>query len=112
MTEQPLLNFSGDTFEPQHDAVRLTGLLADVAAIMRDGQWRTLDEIRVLLAADYDRSTSDASISARLRDFRKDSKGAHTVNRRRRKPDTAGLFEYQLVMREAPLVDVPTALKV
>lgn len=113
MNEQPLLDFEGATYEPAQDRVRLTGLLRDTFNIMRDGRWRTLDEIRVLLAAECDRATSDASISARLRDFRKAEKGGHTVHRRRRGNAAKGIHEYKLeVNRDTPVLDLPSALRV
>jgi hypothetical protein len=82
-------HFDGSTFDPPLDQKRLSSQLQRVLVAMRDGAWRTLDEIG--------RATGDgssASISARLRDLRKPRHGARSVLRRRR---TAGLFEYQLV---------------
>jgi hypothetical protein len=57
---------------------------------MADGDWRTLHEISA--------RTSDPlqSISARLRDFRKQKFGGHTLERRN---ISGGLFEYRLVVR-------------
>lgn len=87
MSSQP--DFDGVTYERAKDHARLTSQLVRVYGCMRDGQWRTLDEIA--------RSINDpaASISARLRDLRKSKFGGYTVQRRRR---TQGLFEYRLAL--------------
>jgi hypothetical protein len=88
----PEPKFGGDTYEPEHDSVRLGGLLARVEAFMRDGAWRTLPEIVASCGG------TEASVSARLRDLRKPKFGRHTVERRRH-PDlamSAGVFQYRL----------------
>src|SRR4029077_9710255 len=61
----------GATYEPEFDEERLRGQWRRVFWAMRDGGWRTLAEVS--------RVTGDpeASISARLRDFRKARFGAH-----------------------------------
>lgn len=59
-----------------------------VKKLMQDGQWRTLRGIKKLLPQ-YD----TPSISARLRDMRKDG---FIVDRRKAGP---GLFEYQATRR-------------
>lgn len=86
--------FDGDTYDPKHDQVRLTGQILRIYLLMADGQWRTLNDIC--------RSTHDphASVSARLRDFRKDRFGKHTVNRRHLGDRQHGLWEYQLIVNE------------
>ncbi len=84
-------DFDGVTYEPVFDSSRLRGEMAFVYAVMRDGRWRTLQEI-----SDFTKYP-EASISARLRDFRKAKFGGHTVNRRRRGDPTKGIFEYQLL---------------
>ncbi len=83
-------DFDGVTYEPKFDATRLRGEMAHVYHTMKDGQWRTLGEIRR-------QQYSEAGISARLRDLRKAKFGGHTVNRRRRGDPKRGLFEYQLL---------------
>ena len=57
---------------------------------MRDGAWRTLDEISVAVGA------PPASVSARLRDLRKEKFGAHLVERRSRGERGRGLYEYRV----------------
>jgi hypothetical protein len=84
---QDALNFDGKTFEPARDGQRLTTLFHKVFALMSDGRFRTLQEIQALTGG------SEASVSARLRDFRKPRFGGHDVERR---AVGNGLFTYRL----------------
>jgi hypothetical protein len=93
----PPATFSGETIEPEHDEKRLGRLLGAVEACMRDGAWRTLAEIRASIGIG-----TEASISARLRDLRKERFGGHEVERRRRGLPADGLWEYRLVLRGTP----------
>ena len=79
--------FDGNTYEPELDWQRLTSQMGRVFLLMRDAKWRTLQDISQMAQG------SEASVSARLRDLRKERFGAHTVNRRRAR---GGLFEYQV----------------
>lgn len=95
--EQHLLlpaDHDGRTYDPKLDRARLNAQTLRVFNIMIDRRWRTLAEIG--------RATCDpeASVSARLRDLRKEKFGAFRVNRRRRGPYTCGLFEYQLLTED------------
>ena len=80
--------FDGITYDHRLDRARLAGQLLRVFELMRDGEWRTLEELRVGCGG------TTQSLSARLRDLRKPRFGAYTVERRRR---TAGIWEYRLV---------------
>jgi hypothetical protein len=80
--------FDGATFDVERDSDRLHGLLDRVRIFMGGGEWRTLAEI-----ADACRGT-EASVSARLRDLRKQKFGAHTVERRY---VGNGVFAYRLM---------------
>lgn len=85
-------HFDGETYDPDRDHARLTGQMARVSRLMRDGVWRTLGDIAA--------ATGDPpqSISARLRDVRKAKFGGGTVERRRRDEARApGLWEYRMV---------------
>ena len=90
MTAQRELTFDGPDLTAA-DNKRLTGQLADVLRVVRDGQWRTLREI-ANAASGY----PEQSVSARLRDLRKDRFGKHQIERRRRQGHV-GLWEYRLV---------------
>jgi len=89
--------FSGETYIPKFDKVRLTGQWERVSGVMSDSKWRTLSEIQRAIHALHGKHDSEAAISARLRDFRKPKFGSRTVNRRRRGEESRGLFEYQIV---------------
>ena len=80
--------FDGHTFDPTVDAERLTVQLGRVRTLMQDGAWRTLAEISRLV------ESPEASVSARLRDLRKERFGGWLVERRRRQ-DGKGLHEYR-----------------
>jgi hypothetical protein len=89
---RPAPRFNGSNYEPAKDDFRLTGQILRVFELMRDGTWRTLQEI-----AD---ETGDphASISAQLRHLRKVRFGAHLVEKRSRGDRVLGLFEYRLTV--------------
>ena len=93
MVEQTLIDFDGKTYDPKLDKVRLNKQLTRVFQFMKDEQWLTLRELA------YATFYPEASISARLRDLRKDRFGAHTVERRRR-TDGGGTWEYRLVVNQ------------
>ena len=82
--------FNGSDYNDKHDHVRLTGQIKRVKDLMRDNAWRTLDEISA--------RTGDpqASISAQLRNLRKERFGSHDIRKRARGDRSSGLFEYRL----------------
>lgn len=82
------LDFDGKTYDPEQDRKRLTGQLERVHRIMMDSEWRNLRELADAAGG------SEASVSARLRDLRKERFGGMTVERRR---VSGGLFEYRLL---------------
>ena len=94
MNEQLLMRFDGPDYVPDLDRVRLTGQVKRVYALMRDAQWRTLNEISV------DTGDPESSVSAQLRHLRKERFGSHTVEKRRRGDRTTGLFEYRLLVNK------------
>jgi hypothetical protein len=81
--------FDGATIDSARDNKRLTAQYSRVFDLMKDAKYRTLEGISI--------STGDpaASISARLRDMRKDRFGAHTVER---KYEGDGLYSYRLIV--------------
>jgi hypothetical protein len=88
------LHFDGATFDPGRDGTRLTKQFSRVWEAMKDGRWRTLAQLHT--ATD----DPEASISARMRDFRKPRFGSHDVQRRY---VADGLFEYRLVINHTGL---------
>lgn len=83
--------FDGPACDPALDQKRLTRQVGRVFDLVKDGRWRTLQEI-----AD---ATGDphASISAQLRHLQKPRFGAYVVEKRRRSP-LSGTWEYRLVL--------------
>ena len=74
----------GETFDEARDGKRLNAQAAHVFRLMRDGKWRTLAEIAEATGH------PEASVSARLRDFRK---VGYTVDRQH---VSKGLWQYRL----------------
>lgn len=84
-------HFDGATYDQAQDFTRLNTQLRAVRDLMRDGTWRSLNQIAV--ATGY----PEASLSARLRDLRKLKFGLHTVQRRRA-GEGRGTFEYRVTV--------------
>lgn len=87
-----LIDFDGADYNEELDKPRLDKQFNRIFNVMRDGQWRTLNDIQ--------RVTGDpqASISAQLRHMRKPRFGGYIINRRRAEgKESSGLFEYQLL---------------
>ena len=86
---QPLPNHDGGTYDPDRDKARLNAQQERVWAVMKDGCWRTLEDISEI--------TGDppASVSARLRDFRKEKFGSFDVER---KYVLNGLYRYRVIV--------------
>ena len=87
----PVPHFDGKAYEAEFDYSRLSNAIRKTYECMKDGKWRTLAEICEVTGG------REASESARLRDFRKEKYGNHTVDRRRRGNPKDGLFEYRLI---------------
>lgn len=83
----------GETFDPGTDTIRLNDQMRRVADVMGDSRWRTLREIAAVTG------DPEASVSARLRDFRKPRFGGFVVLRRRREGGE-GLWEYRLTVAD------------
>ena len=83
--------FDGVDLNQERDAPRLTGQIKRIYALMKDGHKRTLDCIALATGAPH------ASVSAQLRNLRKDRFGAHTVERNHL---GGGLYEYSLIVNE------------
>jgi len=73
------VHFDGDTYQPSLDFTRLTGQLGRVFDAMKDGEWRTLRAIS------YITGDPEASVSARLRDLRKQKFGGFVMEAARAK---------------------------
>jgi hypothetical protein len=86
------MSFDGATYDPAKDKERLTSQLQRVAAIMSDGQWRTLQQITEVIDG-----SSEAGISARIRDLRKPKFGGYLVEKKRIEEDK-GTWAYRLLL--------------
>lgn len=84
-------HFNGPAYDHAVDQPRLMRQHERVREAMRDGAWRTLDEIAEM--------TKDpaASISAQLRHLRKPRFGSWIVEKRARGDRLRGLYEYRLL---------------
>lgn len=97
-------DFDGRTYDAAHDEKRLTTQLKGVLEELRAGGWRTLAQLAAAVGG------SEAGVSARLRDLRKQKFGSHDIEGRR---VAGGLWEYRLrrsdVARPAlPARDTPS----
>jgi len=63
----------------------------EIMKLMSDGKWRTKYAIHQVVGGDI------SSVTSRLRDFRIEKFGGHTVNIR---PKSKGVFEYQLILKK------------
>jgi len=84
------MSFGGSTYIPERDGKRLGRQALKVWETMADEDWHTLSDISRMSGA------PEASVSARIRDFRKRSFGSHTVHTNYIQD---GLFEYRLEIR-------------
>jgi hypothetical protein len=72
---------------------RLSTQLGAVKQVMADGNYRTLEEIAGIVYLLTGKKATEASISARLRDLRKERFGGYKVDRM---SVGAGLFKYRV----------------
>ncbi len=86
-----LPDHDGSTYSRPLDKSRLNAQQHRVWNAMRDGRWYTLDEVAALTC------DPPASVSARIRDFRKEKFGGFTVERRR-VHERLGWYEYRLIV--------------
>ena len=84
--------FDGSDIVQELDQKRLTGQILRVYNYMSDGRWRTLDELSSATVAPH------ASVSAQLRNLRKERFGGLGIDKRRRGEPSDGLWEYKLIL--------------
>ena len=84
------LHFDGETYSAAEDGERLATQLRRVYQAFRSGEWWTLARLAKYVGG------SEAGVSARIRDLRKERFGGHLIDRRRI-PDSRGLWEYRMV---------------
>ena len=95
MSQMPnaMPDHDGDTYQRGADKLRLNSQQLDIYRCMRDGRWWTLAALS--RAAGH----PEASVSARIRDFRKDKFGQFLVDSER-VPGQKGLWRYRLKLSE------------
>ena len=98
---EPMAIF-GDSVTAQ-DTHKISGQRAQVEAIMADGYWHTLPNLRTELKRRFGSFYAETAISARIRDLRR---AGFTVIARRTRPGS-GLYEYRAV--KTPIVTLPSA---
>jgi hypothetical protein len=94
-------SFGGSATLEKSDTKRLQGQLGQVYEIMADGQYRTLDFIANQIRTRYGKEVTTQSVSARLRDLRKEKFGGFKVNRRSLGD---GLFSYQVLSADGTVI--------
>ena len=82
------MKFSGDTYDEDRDGERLSRQARVVFDLMQDGKWRTLADIAART------KEPEASISARLRDLRKERNGSYRVEREYL---AGGIWQYRVL---------------
>tara|TARA_R100000458_G_scaffold48091_1_gene47022 strand:+ start:278 stop:634 length:357 start_codon:yes stop_codon:yes gene_type:complete len=92
--------FDGSNYKPEHDKRRLTGQILRIFDTIKDGCWRTLEEIQKHNFLNSHRNDPQASISAQLRNLRKERFGGFTIEKRYRGDRSFGLWEYRLVKED------------
>ena len=82
--------FDGETYAAMDDFQRLSSSLEKVGYLLTRprGSWWTLQDLANRTGS------SEAGVSARVRDLRKEKNGAHRVESRRR---DGGLWEYRII---------------
>ncbi len=83
--------FNGSDYVDTRDRRRLAGQILRVYECMKDGCWRTLNEIHDVTGDPH------ASISAQLRHLRKPKFGKYVVEKQSRGEESCGLYEYRIV---------------
>jgi len=81
------MTFDGAAYDALRDGDRLRSQLATVRRAMSDNEWHTLLYLTTFTGA------PEASVSARLRDLRKEKFGGHVIERRH---VYQGLWEYRM----------------
>ena len=83
-------DFDGVTYDPARDKARLTRQLERVYEVVRHGDWHTLASIASITGA------PEGSVSARLRDLRKEKFGSYDIRRKR----VGNTFSYTCVGKQ------------
>jgi hypothetical protein len=86
------VKFDGSDVDSEKDNLRLAGQLKVIYDLVKDGKYRTLREI------EDETNYPQSSISAQLRNLRKERYGSFNIEKRSRGDRENGLFEYRIVI--------------
>jgi len=93
----PTYDFDGGTFDRERDGERLSRQYSACFSLMSDHKWWTLSKLSDEVSIRIGKHASEASVSARIRDMRKEKFGGHVVDRQN---VGGGLWVYRLVPQE------------
>jgi hypothetical protein len=85
---QELLKFDGNDYVHERDSARLTGQIQRIYAEIQSGAWFTLRELA------HKTGAPEASVSAQLRNLRKERFGSHNIEKMHL---GNGLYTYRLI---------------
>lgn len=97
LTGDAPVHFDGRTYDPEIDLARLTTQLDRVRGLMWSGGWWTIPALQNAIRLTWGVRASEASISARIRDLRKNKFGGYVIERDR---VDGGTFRYRLLRQE------------
>ena len=87
--------FSGSDYDRVRDRERLLNQINTIFLFIKDGKWRTLREIHNIIFTWSRKYYGEASISAQLRNLRKEHFGGYRVEKRYK---GSGLWEYRVLI--------------
>lgn len=85
------IKFHGSDYDHERDGVRLGNQANQVFELMKDGRWRSIREVSIAI------NQPETSVSAQLRNLRKQRFGGHTVNKVH---IGEGFWRYQLIEKK------------
>jgi hypothetical protein len=85
--------FPGPAYREEFDYERLTGQMAAVYRVMKDGRKRTIREVR-----DEVGKGSETGIAAAIRALRKPEYGSHRIEKERVGDPRSGLWAYYMIV--------------
>lgn len=106
-----MTDHDGETYSRSMDGERLGSQLQATLDVLTGGDWWTLSALAGAVSERTGKRATEASISARLRDLRKDKFGGHNIESQR-DPDADGLWKYRLAAPSDEPVEVTPTLVV
>lgn len=98
--------FDGAVYEEEKDVVRLSGQIERVHTILAQSKdvWLTVSEIQIKIANEFLLDDPECSISAQIRNLRKERFGGYMIEKQRRGSEDSAIWEYQLQPENGPIV--------